>query len=87
MAGGFRLHELFEGFYSSTPSTVTGGDVCGYRTCSMLMTKASFDRENSKNKNRRRCIQGLSSRTIVFHLVCQQNIGDFRQRPCAVVRR
>jgi hypothetical protein len=23
----------------------------------------------------------------VFHLICQQNIGDFRLRPCAVLRR
>jgi hypothetical protein len=68
-------------------STVTGGDVCGYRTCSMLMAKVLFDREKSKDKNRRRCFQGYqddiecpteeSSPTIVFHLVCQQNIGEF----------
>jgi hypothetical protein len=30
---------------------------------------------------------GDSSRTIVFHLVCQQNINDFRILPCAVLRR
>jgi hypothetical protein len=29
------------------------------------------------------CPTGESSRTIVFHLVCQQNIDDFRIRPCA----
>jgi hypothetical protein len=32
------------------------------------------------------CPTGKSSRTIVFHLVCQQNIDDFRIRPCAVLR-
>jgi hypothetical protein len=32
---------------SSTPSTVTGGDVSGYQTCSRLMAKVLFDRENS----------------------------------------
>jgi hypothetical protein len=95
MAGGFRLHRLFEGFWSSTPSTVTGGDVCGYRTRSMFMAKVLFNRENSKDKNRRICFQGYegdigcptgeSSRTIVFHLV--MNIGDFRLNPCAVLRR
>jgi hypothetical protein len=50
-----------------------------------------------KAKNRRRYFQGYqgyigcpkkeSSRTIVFHLVCQQNIDDFRIRSCAVLRR
>jgi hypothetical protein len=35
-----------------TPSTVTGGDVCGYRTCSMIMAKVLFYRKNSKDKNR-----------------------------------
>jgi hypothetical protein len=65
------------GFWSSTPSTVTGENICGYRTCSMLMPKVLFDRENSKDKNRRRCFQGYqgdigcptreSSRTIVFY--------------------
>jgi hypothetical protein len=58
MAGGFRLHGLFEGFWSSTPSTITGGDVCGCQTCSMLMAKVLFDREISKDKNRWRCFQG-----------------------------
>jgi hypothetical protein len=63
----------------------------------MLMAKVLFDRENSKDKNRRRCFQeyqgdigcptGESSRTIVFYLISQQNIGDFRLRPCAVLRR
>jgi hypothetical protein len=85
MAGGFCLHELFE------------GDVCGYRTCSMLMAKVLFDRENLKDKNRRRCFQGYqgdigcptgeSSRTIVFYLVSHQNFSDFRLRPYAVLRR
>jgi hypothetical protein len=63
----------------------------------MVMAKVLFDRENSKDKNRRRCFQGYqgdigcptreSSRTIVFYLVCQQNIDDFRLRPCADLRR
>jgi hypothetical protein len=67
------------------PSTVTGGDVCEYRNRSMFMAKVLFNRENSKDKNRRRCFQGYqgdircptgeSSRTIVLHLVCQQNIS------------
>jgi hypothetical protein len=58
MTGGFRLHGLFESFWSSTPSTVTGGDVCEYRTCSMLMAKVLFDRESSKDKNQQCCFQG-----------------------------
>jgi hypothetical protein len=94
MAGGFHLHGLFEGFWSSAPSTDTGGDVCEYRTRSMFMAKALFNRANSKDKNRRRCFQGYqgcptgnSSRTIVFHLVCQQKIDDFWIRSCAVLRR
>jgi hypothetical protein len=51
--------------------------------------------KNSKDKNRRRCSQGYqgdigcpteeSSRTIVFHLVCQENIDDFQLRPCDVL--
>jgi hypothetical protein len=55
-----------------------------------------FNRENSKDKNRWRCLQGYqgdigcptgeSSRTIVFHLICQQNIDDFWIRPFAVLR-
>jgi hypothetical protein len=63
----------------------------------MLMAKVLFDRENSNDKDRRRCFQGYqgdigyptetSYRTIVFHLVCQQIIGDFGLRSCAVVRR
>jgi hypothetical protein len=57
MADGFRLHGLFEGFWSSTSSTVTGGDVCGYRTRLMFMAKVLFIRENSKDKNRWRCFQ------------------------------
>jgi hypothetical protein len=91
------LRWLFTGFWSSKPSTVTERDVCGYPTRSMLIAIVLFDRENSKDKNRRRCFQGYhgdigchtgeSSRTIVFHLVCQQNIGDFRLSPCAVQRR
>jgi hypothetical protein len=50
--------------------------------------------ENSKDENWQRfflgyqgdigCPTGESSRTIVFHLVCQQNIGDFRLLPCAI---
>jgi hypothetical protein len=42
MTDGLRLHGLFKGFRLSTPSTVTGRDVHGYRTCSMLMTKVLF---------------------------------------------
>jgi hypothetical protein len=60
----------------------------------MLMAKVLVGRENSKDKNRRRCFQGdigcptgESFRTFVFYLVCQQNIGDFQLRPCAVLRR
>jgi hypothetical protein len=60
-----------------------GRDVCGDQFCSILMAKILFDRENSKDKNRRRCFQddigcftGESSWTIMFHLVCLQNIGD-----------
>jgi hypothetical protein len=51
--------------------------------------------DNSKDKNRRCCFQGYqgdigcptgkSSRTILFYLVCKQNIGDFRLRSCAVL--
>jgi hypothetical protein len=41
-----------------SPSTVTREDVCGYRTCSILMAKVFFDRQNSKDKNWRRCFQG-----------------------------
>jgi hypothetical protein len=48
MAGGFRLHGLFEGVWPSTPSTVTGGDVCWYLTCWMLLAKILFDREHMK---------------------------------------
>jgi hypothetical protein len=69
----------------------------GYRTCLMLIAKDLFDREDSKDKNRRLCFHGYqadigclkggSSRTIVFYLVCLQNIGDFRLRPCAVLSR
>jgi hypothetical protein len=97
VAGGFSLHGLFEGFWSITPSTVTWRDVCWYRTRSMLMAKVLFDWENSKDKNRWRCFQGYqgdieclieeSPWTIVFYLVCQQNIGDFRLPQCAVLRR
>jgi hypothetical protein len=46
----------------------------------MLIAKDLFDREDSKDKNRRLCFQGYqadigcltggSSRTIVFYLVC-----------------
>jgi hypothetical protein len=51
----------------------------------MLIAKVLFDGLNySKDKNRRRCFQGYqrhgvsqeSSRIIVFHQICQQNIGD-----------
>jgi hypothetical protein len=52
----------------------------------MLMAKDLFEKENSKDKNRQRCFQdyqvdigcltGESSRTIVFYLVCHQNIGS-----------
>jgi hypothetical protein len=73
-------------FRSSTPSCVTRGDVCGYRTCSMLMAKVLFDRENSKDKNRRRCFQGYqgdigcptreSSRTIVFNFKNKFNVSS-----------
>jgi hypothetical protein len=51
------------------------------------MPKVLFDREDSKDKNRRRCFQGYqgdigcptneSSRTIMFDLVCQQNVSEF----------
>jgi hypothetical protein len=78
--------------FRSTPSTVTGADFRGYRTCSLLMAKVLFDREHIKVKNRQRCFQGYqsdigfprgeSSHTIVFHLVCQQNIGEFRFQDC-----
>jgi hypothetical protein len=47
-------------------------------TLSRFMAKFLFDRENSKDKKRRRCLLRISSRTIVFHLVCQQNIGDIK---------
>jgi hypothetical protein len=59
-----------------SPSAVTGGDVC-----------SMFRRNNSKDKCQGDigCPTGESSWTIVFHLFCQQNIGDFRLRPCAVV--
>jgi hypothetical protein len=63
----------------------------------MLMAKVSFDRENSKDKNRRRCFQGYQgdigcptgepSRTIMFYLDCQQSIIDFQLRPCVILRR
>jgi hypothetical protein len=35
MAGGFHLDGLFEGFQSSAPSTITGGDACEYRAHAM----------------------------------------------------
>jgi hypothetical protein len=88
MAGGFRLHGLFKDF-----------DRVRYQ---LLLEEMSVgikpaDRENSKAKNRRHCFQeyqgdigcptGEPSRNIVFHLVCQQNIGDFRLRLCVVLRR
>jgi hypothetical protein len=36
------------------PSIVTGGDVCEYQNRSMFLAKILFNRENSKDKNRRR---------------------------------
>jgi hypothetical protein len=30
---------------------------------------------------------GKPSGTILLHLICQQNIGDFRLRPCTLLRR
>jgi hypothetical protein len=33
------------------------------------------------------CSTGKSSGTTLLHLVCQQNIGDFRLRTCTLLRR
>jgi hypothetical protein len=89
---GFCLYELFKNFWSSTPSTVSGGDIRGYRARSLLMAKILFKNENSKDKNRRRYFQiyqgdigsptSKSSWADVFHLICQQKIGNFWLRPC-----
>jgi hypothetical protein len=89
---GFCSYELFKNFWSSTPSTFSGEDIRGYRARSLLMAKILFNNENSKDKNRRHyfqryqgdigCPTGESSWAIVFHLICQQNIGDFWLRTC-----
>jgi hypothetical protein len=92
MAIGFRLHELFEGFWSNTPKLLLEKMPVGIEPARCLWLRSYLTGTATL-----RCFQGYhgdigchtgeSFRTIVFHLVCQQNIGDFRLRSCVILRR